>query len=464
MATQIGSLFGLQDPQRIEQDYLNQFLVSPAQMGQQNLLQQLVSTMSNAGANVGAAGARMLGGKLPEVVKQETINRTLKEVQSLGLKDQGSVYEELSKRLMAQGFAEEADLANKEAMDIKAKQMQMSSALRAQNLQDALTQIPANASVEEREQATRDAIFKFGTPDQQVALANELTKQAKTKAVVDQRKKTLKANLPQMEEEVINGIAADDAIYQEWGKTLFAAKASKRKVDYQTVGTRKMMYVTDDQGNIVKTVDLGEAPAAPKTTVEVKVDQRALGKYADTVGTEVAKQDVAFVESVDKAAETLPKIQQTLDLLTKGDVTTGIGAELILNVNRVRAQFLKDKKAGKSVSDTQVLDAALGSEVFPMIDSLGIGARGLDTPAEREFLRGVFTGTINMEKDTLIKLTQIRKNIAERALTKYNNRLKEGYFKTYQEALKRELKPYAIPTQSGAPTTSKGTKYTIIEE
>ena len=30
-------------------------------------------------------------------------------------------------------------------------------------------------------------------------------------------------------------------------------------------------------------------------------------------------------------------------------------------------------------------DKQMGSETFPLIESLGIGARGLDTPAEREF-------------------------------------------------------------------------------
>ena len=130
-----------------------------------------------------------------------------------------------------------------------------------------------------------------------------------------------------------------------------------------------------------------------------------------------------------------------------GGITTGFGAEFLLNVNRVRSQLMADKKAGKTVTDTQVLDAMLGSEVFPMIDALGIGARGLDTPAEREFLRGVFTGTIQMNKDTLVRLTEIRKNVAERAVAKFNKRLGEGYFKRYEEALGRNLKPIELSAQ-----------------
>ena len=61
--------------------------------------------------------------------------------------------------------------------------------------------------------------------------------------------------------------------------------------------------------------------------------------------------------------------------------------------------------------------------VFPMIKALGIGARGMDTPAEREFLRQVMTGTISMNKATLIKMTKLRRDISERVVKKYNKRL-----------------------------------------
>ena len=74
----------------------------------------------------------------------------------------------------------------------------------------------------------------------------------------------------------------------------------------------------------------------------------------------------------------------------------------------------------------QVVEAMLGSDVFPMIKSLGIGARGLDTPAEREFLMKVMTGSIALEKDALIRMTEIRRNIAKRAIEKYNARVKSG--------------------------------------
>ena len=116
MATQnLSGLFNLGSPEKIERDYLNQFLISPAQMGQQGLLQQVVSQMSNAGANIGASGARMLGGKLPEVLKKETIDKAFQEVKALNLPNNSSIYAELGKRLSSAGYNAEAVLAGQEA-------------------------------------------------------------------------------------------------------------------------------------------------------------------------------------------------------------------------------------------------------------------------------------------------------------------------------------------------------------
>ena len=116
MATQnLSGLFNLGSPEKIERDYLNQFLVSPAQMGQQGLLQQVVSQMSNAGANIGASGARMLGGRLPEVLKKETIDKAFQEVKALNLPNNSSIYAELGKRLSSAGYNAEAALAGQEA-------------------------------------------------------------------------------------------------------------------------------------------------------------------------------------------------------------------------------------------------------------------------------------------------------------------------------------------------------------
>lgn len=164
--------------------------------------------------------------------------------------------------------------------------------------------------------------------------------------------------------------------------------------------------------------------------------------YSKGVGEAAATSDVALVNSAQAAVAKLQDINQTLTQLNKSDAITGFGADLLKDVERFRAQFTKDTKAGKRVADTEVLNAMLGSEVFGMIQSLGIGAKGLDTPAEREYLREVMTGTIRMDKAALIKLTQIRKNVTERAIDEYNKKLDSGELNRYFET--RGMKPKRI--------------------
>lgn len=152
------------------------------------------------------------------------------------------------------------------------------------------------------------------------------------------------------------------------------------------------------------------------------------------------------------ATQSLTKVNELLNHLKTSDATTGIGAELINNVNRVKAQVTGDLKAGKKVSDTQILDAMMGSEVFSMIQALGVGARGLDTPAERDYMRQVLTGTIAMDKDALIKLAEIRRDIAQRAIDRFNSRVDKGELDDWFKAAGRTKERFggaAVP--AGAP-------------
>lgn len=196
-----------------------------------------------------------------------------------------------------------------------------------------------------------------------------------------------------------------------------------------------------------KLTQVGQSPAvvfnAPLMTSETE--------YAKGIGKTAAEKDTKQFEAAESAVNNLTKINTTLNELQTSDAVTGLGAEVIKNVERAKALFLADKKAGKKVTDTEYLDALLGSDVFPMISALGIGARGLDTPAEREYLRQVFTGTITMNKDTLIKLTQIRKNIEEKAINKYNERVDKGEYNRFFKMQGREPVKFEIPTMPAAP-------------
>ena len=175
----------------------------------------------------------------------------------------------------------------------------------------------------------------------------------------------------------------------------------------------------------------------------VNVDTKGEGKYGEEIGKGFAEMDMATIQSAQSAASNIPKLNQTLELLDKGEPTTGFAAEFRNDIDRVFSGLGGSEAAGRA-SDTQILNALLGSDVFPMIKQLGIGARGLDTPAEREFLREVMTGTIAMEGDALQRLTKLRKKYAIRSLEAFNDQVESGAFDRMPEGLRGRIKPYDI--------------------
>ena len=95
----------------------------------------------------------------------------------------------------------------------------------------------------------------------------------------------------------------------------------------------------------------------------------------------------------------------------------------------------------------------MGSDVFPLIKALGIGARGMDTPAEREFLQQSFVGNVTMEVGALRAITERRLGVLLDALDIYNERagtltedgLNSAYFKMYEDTFKVRIMPEVVP-------------------
>jgi hypothetical protein len=251
----------------------------------------------------------------------------------------------------------------------------------------------------------------------------------------------IKRRMPELSDEEIAGLASDEAIVRELLK--------EPGVKTQVVETAEgQLLINKETGSLI--ANLGPSPERG-TRVNVNVANTAENEYARSVGKSTAEKDINDITAVQQVAQTLPKMYEARQLLETGDLNTGFAAETLLVFDRARAKFLADKKAGKRVTDTEYLDALLGSDVFPQISALGIGARGLDTPAEREFLRQVITGTISMDRETLKRMTDFRIKSAENAVKKYNERLGQGDFEQYQRITGRPLSPVSMDRPPEAP-------------
>ena len=157
--------------------------------------------------------------------------------------------------------------------------------------------------------------------------------------------------------------------------------------------------------------------------------------YGKTIGELKGKADLTSIESIRPAMITLENTQEVFRLLDDDGVTTGMGATLITNAKRMGNTVMRllgqDDLVKEDVSKDQYLEALLGSQVFAMIKTLGIGARGLDTPAERDFLIQVMTGKRSDDPGAIKRLTRLRQEIALEAIQKYNEKVRNGSLDSY---------------------------------
>jgi len=186
---------------------------------------------------------------------------------------------------------------------------------------------------------------------------------------------------------------------------------------------------------------LGSRPRVPDTLTVTSGET-----YAEGVAKLSAQDDATLVKNATGATNNIAKLDETIRLINSGDVNLGIGSEIATNFDRVKAQFLNDSDAQRRVSTDQYLDALLGSDVFGAIGSLGIGARGLDTPAEREFLRQVLTGTRALDADALTRITELRRDREINILKEYNNRVELGELDAFFDASNKVKRQFEIPS------------------
>lgn len=174
--------------------------------------------------------------------------------------------------------------------------------------------------------------------------------------------------------------------------------------------------------------------------------------FLRAVGQKEGEYQVKMVtEVVPQAKRNVRELQNALKLIKEGDITTGYGADLMLNLKRVQNFFKSNPELVNQISDTELLNSVLGRDVFKAIGQLGIGARGIDTVGEREFLREVLTGKISLTKETLERLTQDRLERELSGINQFNTDLADGRYKRYMTEFDVPLKPIDIKGGLDAP-------------
>lgn len=127
MATTVEGLFNLPTAAQAGQQYYEGLLTSPGQMNNLSLLQQLSALGANAGAGIGYAGGRLLGGKTADEVRIQGVNEAMAEATRMGGTD-ADMYANLAKGLAARGLTQDAMAATERARTAKRDEQAMTLA------------------------------------------------------------------------------------------------------------------------------------------------------------------------------------------------------------------------------------------------------------------------------------------------------------------------------------------------
>ena len=420
---------------------------------QQNLSQAttpqafLATVGSNMGSQIGQGVSSALG--MPN--KQQKIQKILQAVGNIS--DPLGQAKEAYKLFQQEGMAQEAQ---KILQSIKELQKEQDTFDQTANL--ANTDFSSSTAVfDAAKRALRSGDRTGGLSLMQQAKqlkADEAKTTART-AVVSRRTTGITARNPDMPVDFIPLVANEDDLFKEWSKSVLEAKKENNNVSYQVVGNKKYMYVTDSAGNIVNKLELGSAPAVSSTTVNLPVGENASEKaLGEVIGKGVGGRIEGIITNAEKAEKNLPKMYAALNIMKTKDINTGINSSFFNIVNKVRQQYLNDKAAGNVVQNNEYLDSLVGGDVFNAIADLGIGARGIDTPAEKEFLLEVVTGKRTLGKEALIAITEMRIKNTEENINKFNNALKNGDLKKWEKAQGRDFTPIPLRSSGAAPTVS----------
>jgi len=297
-----------------------------------------------AGGGVGASDPRM---QQIQDVKQ-IFSQVATEV---GNATSSTFYEKLAQALSTK-YPDQAQKAAEEAMKVKKDEFAVSSLERSQNLQKAITDIPADVTPEERSALIKDALRKFGSTEQQVAIAKEDAAIAKEKEAVKNRATSLVSSFgTKINAETVLSIAGDKDLFNK----VMEDRLKYREQNTKVISTKNgVKLVKDPSGDVIK--DYGP-PSSGVTVINP-------GQKAEDVayGNLVVEQYKDISATAKNASKNVVAFETNLNILNKG-FTTGFGAETIAAAASVLSA-LGVQGAEQFATDSQVFKAAASSAIL----------------------------------------------------------------------------------------------------
>jgi hypothetical protein len=162
-----------------------------------------------------------------------------------------------------------------------------------------------------------------------------------------------------------------------------------------------------------------EDPNKPLTTVSMSTEKN----YGEAFSKQVAAADSSMRDAAIAAPDLIERAQRVQQVLATTETITGTGAEFRLQA--AKALKLAGLADSDAIENTEALSADLASTTLDAIKASGLGSGSGFSNADREFLEKAKGGKITLEKGSLLRLAQLAERASQKAIEKWNKRVKE---------------------------------------
>jgi hypothetical protein len=223
--------------------------------------------------------------------------------------------------------------------------------------------------------------------------------------------------------EILNYFGGDTGAYIK-----FAYEQNKPQVlskgSLLATNQGKMIVGTpDEKGNVpVQLPDGSFRIEKAAGANELQRGEAFTKEYATQGAKATVERDVAHFGLADAAPQNIEKANRIIDLVESGALT-GTAAERKLQIARLFN--ITGNGPEETIKKTELLISGLGQNVLDNIKASGLGAGQGFTDTDREFLKNVVGGSIELNPKTLTELARLQKLSNQRNVERWNKRVGE---------------------------------------
>jgi hypothetical protein len=169
-----------------------------------------------------------------------------------------------------------------------------------------------------------------------------------------------------------------------------------------------------------KQIDVANESKAPRISQRVEVSTEK--KFGEKFAGNIADKDVALLDAAERAPEAANTANRVLSLLASGQVITGAGANIKLQL----AKWLRvaGGSENETIANTEILLSSLADTTLGSIKSSNLGSGQGFTNSDRDFLERAKAGQITYDAASLRRLAELSHRAAEATTDKWNKRSK----------------------------------------